>query len=354
MADDWIALFFLVFPLSLSLSLSLSRLRYLRDDPPFRVRTSDARFATVVSMALAFPPVCEAFLRLFGPGVTTASVLWDNPSCGTFDIVVGRPPPSTEPAFRWPEVSLPVPEPSVRAVEVETDLRIPVIPPDRRATDPPVCAHGRPTIRRTVSKKDSPNIGRVFFVCAHDGAHRCSFFRWADDLDSFSTVTLRPTLTAAEVARETAGIDPDVQLAAWIGVNQGSEEWHRLRACRVTASNFGSVNHTNSFAGPADLLRSILWPQSMDSVAMKYGSFNEAVAFARFSEYLTEHAERTDLPIYVDSPGIWISKAFPFLGGSPDGVVYETLEAHPMGDDGAVYYRCRRSLLETAFDRSRP
>lgn len=32
--------------------------------------------------------------------------------------------------------------------------------------------------------------------------------------------------------------------------------------------------------------------------------------------------------------------------GSPDGVVYETVEARPIEKNGGMYYRCRRSLLE--------
>lgn len=121
-----------------------------------------------------------------------------------------------------------------------------------------------------------------------------------------------------------------------------------MRACRITASNFGSVHRTNSFSGPNDLLRQILWPQSYDSVPMRYGSLNEAVALARFSEFLTVHAESPDLPIFIDTPGIWINKSYPFLGGSPDGVVYETLDSYPMPapGGGATFYRCRRSLLE--------
>ncbi len=50
-----------------------------------------------------------------------------------------------------------------------------------------------------------------------------------------------------------------------------------MRQRRVTASNFGSVNNTNSYSGPNDLLRQILWPQSFDSVAMRYGSLNQAL-----------------------------------------------------------------------------
>ena len=305
-------------------------------------------------MALAFPPVCDNFLRMFGVG--PAAVVWDNPSAGTFGLVVpaagGAPAPPVATAFTLPEspcgaAAAAAPPAAPCVVEVESELAVPVIPAERQSSDPPLCAHGRPTLRRTVSKADSPNRGRLFYVCPFDAGRRCPFFRWADDLATYSVVSMRPTLTVAEVTRETADIDPGVQLSAWLGVSQGTEEWHRLRACRITASNFGSVNRTNTFSGPTDLLRSILWPQNFDSVPMRYGSLNESVALARFSEYLTAHGEAPDLPIYIDTPGIWISKAYPFLGGSPDGVVYETLESYPMGEPGgATFYRCRRSLLE--------
>lgn len=102
-------------------------------------------------------------------------------------------------------------------VEVESDLAVPVIPPERQSPDPPLCAQSRPTLRRTVSKAGSPNIGRVFFVCPFDAGRRCPFFRWADELAIYSVAAMRPTLTATKVARETADIDPGVQLSAWPG-----------------------------------------------------------------------------------------------------------------------------------------
>ena len=165
-------------------------------------------------------------------------------------------------------------------------------------------------------------------------------------MEQFSLLRLRAPLTTEDVKRETREVDPADQLNAWCGVQQGTTRWHELRACRVTASNFGSVHRTNTYCSPADLLRNILWPSSMDSVAMRYGSLNEKGALFRFSEWLTEHADRPDLPIFIDEPGIWLSAQYPFLAGSPDGVLYETVDARPIENGGGMYYRCRRSLVE--------
>jgi hypothetical protein len=304
----------------------------------------------VVAAALPYPPVAPGFLALFDG--RTASVVWENPSLGLFGIVVppqthnGRPP---QQHFSLPETPPPAPTINQSVVEVNTRMIIPTIPPEEQCTDPPVCLHGKPTLKRTVMRRDSPNIGRPFFVCcssAGEGSGSCGFFRWGDELNQYSVLRARTPLSADDVKRETLEVDPGLQLEAWSGVQQGTEKWHRLRACRVTASNFGSVHRTNHYCSPADLLRNILWPSNMDSVAMKYGSLNEKAALWRFLEWLTDHADRPDLPIYMDEPGIWLSAQHPFLAGSPDGVLYETVDACTIENGGGMYYRCRRSLVE--------
>ena len=252
-------------------------------------------------------------------------------------------------SFPIPEALPPAPRVRTVVVDVASAMVVPTIPVDQRCTDPPFCLHGKPALKRTVMRKDSPNIGRNFFVCTStvgETGGNCGFFRWGDELDQYSSVRLHVPLSAEDVKRETFGVEATEQLAAWSGLQQGSEKWHRLRACRITASNFGSAHRTNTFCSPADLLRNILWPSSLDSVAMRYGNSNEKTALWRFSEWLSEHAEHPDLPIYVDEPGIWLCAQYPFLAGSPDGMVYETVEAKTLDNDGGMYYRCRRSLLE--------
>lgn len=302
-------------------------------------------------MALAYPPVAAAFLALFD-GATEASVVWENPGLGLFGLVV--PPPAAA-AFVVPlapavahAAAAPVSVLPETIVEVDTDLVVPVIPPEERCTAnglTPLCHHGTPSVRRTVVRA-TPNHGRGYFTCASTEARRCGFFRWCEDADQFSHTRIGTPLTADEVLAETQRIDAHTQLDAWSGLRQGTPDWLRLRACRLTASNFGTVNRTNSFARPEDLLRSLLWPTSVDSVAMRYGSVNEKAALRRFAEYMSRHAARPDLPVYIDEPGIWVSSQYPFLGGSPDGVCYVCVDAHPLPDGTGVFYRCERWLIE--------
>lgn len=97
-----------------------------------------------------------------------------------------------------------------------------------------------PAAHRTVVRQ-TVNFGRGFYTCAACEARRCGFFRWSDDADQHSQTRLRSPMSADEVRHETREIDVQKQLRAWAGVRQGTEEWHRLRACRVTASAQGAV-----------------------------------------------------------------------------------------------------------------
>ena len=67
------------------------------------------------------------------------------------------------------------------------------------------------------------------------------------------------------------------------------------------------------------------------------------------------HLANSDLPVYIDEPGIWVSRDRPFLAGSPDGVPQarsspgaracaSIYEAYAVAPDGG--YLCRRSLIE--------
>lgn len=188
--------------------------------------------------ALPYPPIAPGFLALFeGRG---GRVVWENPSLGLFGIVV--PPSDVDPRppqqFQLCETPPPAPRVADMVVDVVTTMTVPTIPAAERSCDPPLCLHGKGTLKRTVVRRDSPNVGRIFYVCCNgsgDGGGSCGFFRWGDELDQYSSVTMRTPLTAADVKRETHAVDPNEQLEAWSGTQQGTERWHRLRACRPDA-----------------------------------------------------------------------------------------------------------------------
>lgn len=133
--------------------------------------------------------------------------------------------------------------------ETPSTLVVPVIDPDVRCEAPPQCLHNRPAVMRHVTRRDSPNIGRVFYTCAWPEGRRCGFFRrgprmlkgrsrpcprWHDEIDQYSVITFRPPLSAQRLREETRTVDPSLQTQGWQGVAQGSEAWHSLRGCRLT------------------------------------------------------------------------------------------------------------------------
>lgn len=100
-------------------------------------------------MALTFPPVPKDFLDLF-PGATVHSVVWENPALGLFGIIVPPPGTSAPQQCALPEGVPPPPTVRDAVVEVDTDLTIPIIPPEQRCNADgatPLCHHGVPTAR---------------------------------------------------------------------------------------------------------------------------------------------------------------------------------------------------------------
>ena len=171
--------------------------------------------------ALPYPPVADAFLAMFD--CTAAAIVWENPAQGTFGVVV--PPPgvgrtSFHHRFTVPEKPLPPLRLRTSVVEIATEMRIPSIPETDRSADPPLCLHGTPTLRRAVLRRDSPNVGRSYYICGRSGPDagaKCPLFRWSDELELYSTIRPQPPLSATEVHRATAEVDPDEQLEAWNG-----------------------------------------------------------------------------------------------------------------------------------------
>ena len=187
---------------------------------------------------LQFPPIAEGFLQAFGPGVPV--VKWQNEQLGLFVVYPPGVRSDTPPVL---DVELAASTPSEVVVETPSVLELPCISPEDRSGDPPVCFHQRPA-RTFTCKRENANHGRVFYTCGWAEGKKCSFFRWQDEnsegvadvqtlsTDQYSEITMRPTLRYTDMQEEVGRLSPSLQLQAWAGLKQGTEEWLRLRACR--------------------------------------------------------------------------------------------------------------------------
>ncbi|KYN05017.1 hypothetical protein ALC62_04094, partial [Cyphomyrmex costatus] len=101
-----------------------------------------------------------------------------------------------------------------------------------------------------------------------------------------------------------------------------SELWLSLRKIMLTASNFGTVCRMRPTTSCATTVKSILFPPSIDTAAMKYGRDMEKVAKQELSKILKKD---------IKPCGLFIDSNNPWLGASPDGLLEE---------DGLVEIKC--------------
>lgn len=92
-----------------------------------------------------------------------------------------------------------------------------------------------------------------------------------------------------------------------------SSEWLELRRSLLTASNFGRVCKMRPTTGCESLVKQILYTV-VDCEAMQYGRTNEETARVVLEKEIGENVQKC---------GIFIDSEYPFLGGSPDGLVSE-------------------------------
>ena len=138
-------------------------------------------------------------------------------------------------------------------------LQIPDILPEKQCKDPPLCPECFFSPKKSicsvttttnqvfvyhtsiwypscplVCKRETPNQGRSFYTCCWPKGRKCSFFRWRDENEQFSEIIPRsPLLTLNQVLQETESVDADLRQQAWAGLQQGTEEWMRIRSCHL-------------------------------------------------------------------------------------------------------------------------
>ena len=100
---------------------------------------------------------------------------------------------------------------------------------------------------------------------------------------------------------------------------RNSHFWFSVRRYRLTASHFGEILRRKADTPPDKLVLRILNPQSFSSDAIEWGIRNESKAIQSYIEY----KKSKGLDIVVGPSGFLISETHPFLGATPDGVVYD-------------------------------
>lgn len=126
--------------------------------------------------------------------------------------------------------------------------------------------------------------------------------------------------------------------------------WSIHRAGRITASNFKSAVRTNHNKPSVSLVKKLCYPQehSFTSNATKWGCEHEANAVEEFFDWFSlEHEDPR-----LSSCGFMINKNYPFLGASPDGVIYCSCHGKYLLEVKCPYRCCNKGLWEAVNDPS--
>ena len=135
-------------------------------------------------------------------------------------------------------------------------------------------------------------------------------------------------LTFQELLSECAKLLDSLQVAAEEAAaieastrkQSSSKEWFQQRAGRITASKFKSACATNPDKPSKSLIKGICYPDAhrFSNAATKWGIEKEPVAREAF-----EFAVAADhLNLSVAECGLHVNGKLPFLGASPDGLVF--------------------------------
>ena len=214
------------------------------------------------------------------------------------------------------------------------DMPLPVPVREYKDGDNIVCLHGQACRIQCVKNNKSRNFGRRYVRCQQTPC--CSFFRWLDELQDGTQGML--TLQDKYLDAVSCPTIPQ-QLKLWKCLQQGSTEWLDARRGRVTASNFGTVNGTNPYNSKHDYLRTMLWDIQCTGMAMKWGSCHEELAYSILKKLLSSPR------VWFETNGIWIAENYPYLGASPDGIIYVVESAQRIDAEFEVLI-CNRFLIE--------
>ncbi len=119
----------------------------------------------------------------------------------------------------------------------------------------------------------------------------------------------------------TITVTPDEVIAVEVKTRDQSRSrlWFRMRSGRITASKFKVACCTDPSSPALSLIMSVCYPEKLrfTSDATSWGCSHETAGLKAYEESMSKlHAD-----FKVHKCGLYISKEYPFLGASPDGVV---------------------------------
>ncbi|KAK4881993.1 hypothetical protein RN001_005312 [Aquatica leii] len=128
----------------------------------------------------------------------------------------------------------------------------------------------------------------------------------------------------------------DVETLAIETIGQhDNAKWHEVRRNRITASSFGRICNRRETTSCHSFLKNLLYSSPyLATDAILYGRTHEKIALEKYEEIMK---------VQVKSSGFFISKEYPYLGASPDGLINE---------DGLVEVKCLYSIRNEKIKES--
>ncbi|XP_040071585.2 uncharacterized protein LOC115330270 [Ixodes scapularis] len=121
-----------------------------------------------------------------------------------------------------------------------------------------------------------------------------------------------------------------------------SATWLQARQYRLTASNFGTVHRHGEWTEKG--LANLTSTKDLSRVpAIRYGIVNEPKALQRYEDVLKSRGR----DVHLSSAGLFVDPDQPWLGATPDAIVYDATEQPPWG---CVEVKCLYTLRNADRD----
>lgn len=123
-----------------------------------------------------------------------------------------------------------------------------------------------------------------------------------------------------------------------LNYDQRTDDWHKARSNRITASRFGEIAGNNKYqTDQAVLVQDLLWKTFQGNAATEWGTLHEPDALAEYENTMKKHwgPEFT-----VTQQGLYVPVDKPWLGVSVDGLVYNPYEKDPNMRLGGIEIKC--------------